>query len=176
VTAHRIIVRERPAPRSRALLARRARPLRFAIVGGATGAVQLGVLALLVRAGLQPLLANAAAFALSAQMNFVLSQTFTWRDRNGGEVERRGLAARWAAFHACISGGAVANLAVFALAIHVAPHLLAAVLGILAGASLNFLTNDRLTFRRAPVAKQGAVAAVSTPLRFMPVREEHAVR
>ena len=164
MTVHRILVRERPAPRSSALLARRARPLRFAIVGSATGAVQLGALAMLVRAGLQPLLANAAAFALSAQMNFVLSQTFTWRDRNGGEPERRGIAGRWAAFHACISGGAVANLAVFALAIHVAPHLLAAILGIVAGASLNFLTNDRLTFRRGPA------------LRLVPVREEQAVR
>ena len=174
MTAHRVMVRERPAPRSRALLARRARPLRFAIVGGATGAVQLGALAMLVRAGLQPLLANAVAFALSAQMNFVLSQTFTWRDRNSGEAERRGIAGRWAAFHACISGGAVANLAVFALAIHVAPHLAAAILGIVAGASLNFLTNDRLTFRRAPTTKR--VAAVSAPPRLLPAAEEHALR
>ena len=149
MTAHQRVVRGMPAPRPNALLARRARPLRFAIVGCTTGAVQLGVLAILVSLGLHPLLANGVAFAFSAQMNFVLSQTFTWRDRNRGEPEGRGLVGRWAAFHACISGAAVVNLAVFALAMHVAPHLLAAVLGILSGASLNFLTNDRLTFRHA---------------------------
>ena len=160
----RSMIAEISARRASSLLAMRARPLRFAIVGGATGMLQLGVLGVLVSVGLQPLLANAAAFALSAQMNFVLSQTFTWHDRSNGEAERGSLFGRWAAFHACISGGAVANLAVFALAMHVAPHLLAAVLGIVAGASLNFLTNDRLTFRRVPA------------LRLVPVREEQAVR
>ena len=139
--------------------------------------MQLGVLALLVSMGLQPLLANAGAFALSAQMNFVLSQTFTWRDRNSGEAERAGLVGRWAAFHVCISAAAVVNLAVFALAMHVAAHLLAAILGIIAGAALNFLTNDRLTFRRARMTKRAAPggAPAPPPLRLVLVHDEHAV-
>ncbi len=169
---------ERVSRMAGALLARRARPLRFAIVGGTTGVVQLGVLAVLVSMGLQPLLANALAFALSAQMSFVLSQAFTWRDRHGAEPGRSGLLARWAAFHACISGGAVVNLAVFALALHAMPHLFAAVLGILAGASLNFLTNDHLTFRRAPRANRGASAGAGdlAALRVSPMFEEQRVR
>ena len=58
------------------------------------------------------------------------------------------LVRRWATFNACISVAAVVNLSVFAVALHFVPHLPAAALGIVAGASLNFISNDRLTFGR----------------------------
>ena len=76
------------------------------------------------------------------------------------------------------SGAAVVNLAVVALAMHVAPHLLAAALGIVAGASLNFLSNDRLTFRRAPGANRRASAGAGdlAALQVSPVFEEQPVR
>ena len=136
----------------RHLVTKHARPLRFALVGGIAGVIQLGALGVFVSVGMQPFLANAAGFALSAQVNFLLSQTFTWRDRR--DDGQRSLLSRWATYHACISGAAVVNLAVFALVLQVAPHLLAAALGIVAGALLNFVTNDRLTFKRTAEAKR----------------------
>jgi putative flippase GtrA len=152
------VVREVQTRLKAAVLARGARPLRFAIVGGATGVAQLSVLAVLVWMGMQPLLAELIAFAFSIQMSFVLSQTFTWRDRYGAESGKRNIAVRWAAFHACISAGAAVNLAVFAVSMHSLPHMLAAVMGIVAGASLNFLTNDRLIFGRGSTTNQVASA------------------
>ena len=129
------------------LLSERARPLRFAITGGFAGLLQLGLLFLLVGRGAAPLPANALAFLAAAQVNFLLSQAFTWRDRPLIKSPRTVLFQRWLAFHACISGTAALNLAVFAVALQVMPHLPAAAAGIFVAAIFNFLANDRFAFR-----------------------------
>ncbi|WP_038038421.1 GtrA family protein [Thermorudis peleae] len=138
------------------------RLLRFAIVGGVAGSVQLGLLAGLTRAGLHPFLADLVAFLSAAQINFALSQWFTWRDRR---LTGSGLVARWLAFHTMIAGTACLNFLVFWAADRVLPHLVAAALGIAVAALVNFLGGDRLVF--APLAP--APARVST--RPLPQRK-----
>ena len=130
-----------------ALFSAVGRPLRFALTGGTAGLLQLGLLFFLVQRGAAPLPANALAFLAAAQVNFLLSQAFTWRDRPLTDSPRKVLFQRWLAFHACISGTAALNLCVFAAALQVLPHLPAAAAGIAVAAIFNFLANDRFAFR-----------------------------
>ncbi len=131
-----------------------ARPLRFALTGGAAGVVQLILLALLTRHGWPGLAANGVAFLFAAQVNFALSVTFTWRDRFAG----RGLWRHWLAFHGAIASTAVVNMLVFAAARNVLPALAASALGIGVAAVGNFIVSDRLVFRR----RQSALWATRT--------------
>jgi len=126
--------------------ASRLRPIRFAVVGGICGLTQLTALAILLHTAIHPVIANVFGFALSAELNFVLSQTFTWRDRHLRDAHDT-IARRWLTFHLCIGGTAGLNMAVFAGLRLELPDLLAAAAGILAAAILNFFANDRLTFR-----------------------------
>ena len=57
------------------------RTLRFALIGSFCFGVQYGTACLLVHAGAPWPAGNATAFFLSAQLNFLLSAAFTWRDR-----------------------------------------------------------------------------------------------
>src|SRR5438105_201370 len=79
-----------------------ARPLRFAWTGGMAATVQLALLALMLRQGWEPLLANALAFLLAAQVNFALSMTLTWHDRHAG-AGASSLARCWLLFQASIA-------------------------------------------------------------------------
>jgi putative flippase GtrA len=121
--------------------------LRFVIVGGICGAVQLALLGLFLRSGAPAIPANVAAFLLSAQVNFALSSFFTWHDR-ADTAATGGLGRQWLRFHGSIAGGALVNQAVFLLARHAAPDLTAAALGIGVAAVTNYLLQDRLVFRR----------------------------
>jgi 4-amino-4-deoxy-L-arabinose transferase-like glycosyltransferase/putative flippase GtrA len=112
--------------------------------------VQLLLLELLTRQGLPPFAANALAMLVSAQVNFWLSQTFTWRDREAADLGS--LAVRWLRFHGAIAGTALLNLVVFSVAALVLPHLAAAALGIGTAAVGNFILGDRLVFRARPAA------------------------
>ncbi|GHO95018.1 hypothetical protein KSF_050660 [Reticulibacter mediterranei] len=133
------------------LLSERARPLRFVFTGGLCGLIQLLLFLLLTRADWQPLLANIIAFLFSAQVNFVLSISFTWSDRI--QTERKGLLARWLAFHGSILGTALLNQLVFFLAHLLIPDQLAAIAGIGAGALANFVLLDRGVFRHRQKAR-----------------------
>ncbi len=136
----------RPATALRLLDAMRL--ARFALVGTVAGGVQLGLLAVLLVAGLAALPANAIAFLLSAQLNFALSTLFIWGDRDAGARPVRGLVRRWLAFHLSIAGTALLNQAVFVLARAAMPDLPASALGIGVGAAVNFAVQDRFVFRR----------------------------
>lgn len=128
------------------LLSTSARPLRFAGTGGAAGAVQLILLALLTRHAWHPVIANCVAFLLAAQVNFLLSLTFTWRDRApAGSIPRR-----WILFHGSMGSMALVNMAVFAVARPFIPLAPASLAGIAAGALGNYLLGDRLVFRGRP--------------------------
>ena len=133
----------RPAVRQTAS----GRILRFMLTGGAAGLVQLGLLQAGTELGWDPMLANALAFGLAAQINFALSQWFTWRDRHVKWAIWCPLAGRWLRFHASICGTALLNLVVFALCGALLPTLLAALLGIAAAAMANFVLGDRFVFR-----------------------------
>jgi putative flippase GtrA len=111
--------------------------------GGTAGAVQLIVLVLLSRDGWRPIEANGVAFLLAAQVNFLLSTTFTWGDRRpAGPLGRR-----WLLFHASIALMAAANMGVFIVARALVPLEAASLAGIAAGALGNYLLGDRLVFR-----------------------------
>jgi putative flippase GtrA len=125
------------------LFSRSARPARFVITGGLAGLLQLSLLKFLLDHGWNGLVANAMAFLLAAQLNFVLSSLFTWRDRLPGQAIGR----RWLVFHASIATMAVVNMAVFAVARTVLPDLAASAFGICVAAIGNFFIGDRLVFR-----------------------------
>lgn len=133
------------------------RPLRFALTGGLAGGTQLVLLALLVRHGWHDLAANAVAFLLAAQLNFVLSSAFTWPDR----ATRSGVTRRWLAFHGQIAAMAAVNMLVFMLAHGPLPTLVASALGIGVAAAGNFVMGDRLVFR-SPVTLPVPPAVAAT--------------
>ena len=124
------------------------RAARFALTGLLCAALQLALVALFEAARLPGLIANAGAFFLAAQLNFVLSSRFTWGDRG----RSRSLVWRWVAFLGAISGTAVLNMAVFALVRGAVGDVLAAALGIAASALVNFVVGDRAIFRSTPIA------------------------
>ena len=119
---------------------------RFACTGGIAGIIQLALLHLWIARGWDAIVANPVAFLISAQLNFLLSATFIWGDRDGGTRRGATLLRRWVAFHGSILGTALLNQAVFAVAQQAMPALIAAALGIGAGALVNFVVQDRLVF------------------------------
>ncbi len=139
------------------LLSDAARPLRFAFSGGVAAVVQLVLLALLTRHGWDELLANVAAFLVSAQVNFALNYTFTWRGRTG----RHALWRRWLMFHGSIAGTGLLNILIFAAARHVLPALVASALGIGIASIGNFVVGDRLVFRGRATPMTAAESAGS---------------
>jgi putative flippase GtrA len=73
------------------------RVIRFAMVGTLCYFVQLGAMDGL-RHSMHVYYADVIAFLLSAQLNFILSQVFTWGDRQHAER----LPVRWAKFNASV--------------------------------------------------------------------------
>jgi putative flippase GtrA len=125
---------------------RHERLLRFAITGGLATAVQMGVLTLLAPRIGHADLADLAGFLVSAQVNFVLSATFTWRDRRRPGAA---IAGHWLRFHLSIAAMAVVNLATFAAVHPLTGAAVAAAAGIGAAAAGNFVLGDRLVFPAA---------------------------
>lgn len=123
--------------------------LRFAIVGSTCGLIQLGLLHVLVGAQVQENLANLAAFGMSAQVNFILSQFFTWRDRWSPRLGLPAFISRLCLFNGSVATTGVVNQAVFGLANLIMWYLPAAALGIGVAAVTNFLLSDRIVFRLA---------------------------
>ena len=149
----------RPRWAAAVALATSGRPARFALTGGVAGLSQLALLALFTGRGWVPGTANVVAFLLAAQLNFLLSSTFTWRDRASGAGRGRDHWRRWLAYHGAIGGMAALNMLVYSMARHVAPVLAASALGIVAAAVGNFVVGDRLVFR----ARGGLAAPPQEP-------------
>jgi len=120
-----------------------ARLMRFGLTGGLAAFVQLGVLRALTADHWEALLANGIGMAVAAQVNFTLSSIFTWRDR----WAREGLFRRWSIYQLTIFVSAIVNMLVFIIARLFLEQTLAAIIGILAAAALNFAAGDRLIFR-----------------------------
>lgn len=124
------------------------RVVRFLTVGGTCGVIQLSVLHVLVAArGFEEHLANLIAFFVSMEINFVLSQFFTWRDRPTPALQSRGFIGRLAMFNVSAAISLVINQGVFAVFNLFVWYLPAAALGICAAATANFMLNDRIVFR-----------------------------
>jgi putative flippase GtrA len=152
-----------PAMGPEAPIAIRHRLARFVLAGVLAAVIQLAVLTLLLHNDWDSLAADALAFLLAAQVNFVLASFLTWRDR----WLATSLPYRWVKFHLAIASTAGLNLLTFALAQLFIPDDAAAMLGIAAAGAVNFLLGDRIVFRHetatgcAPLARmRGRVAAL----------------
>jgi putative flippase GtrA len=152
----------------RTLLSSRARPLRFAAVGGAAGLVQLALLVILKQFGMGAIPANVGAYLLSAQLNFLLSNHFIWRDRWSRSASGGDLLRRWVAFHGSIAGTFLLSQAVFIAARVALPDVLASGLGLAGAAIANFLIQDRMTFQRIPAGRPKPAAPLSIEQREAP--------
>jgi putative flippase GtrA len=136
---------------------------RFVAVGGSCGVIQLSILhGLVAGAGMGARLANLIAFLISMELNFVLNQFFTWRDRWSSTIHPLKLLARMAMFNvSAASTSGVLNQGVSNILMIFIWYLPAAALGICAAASVNFLLNDRLVFRLW--SRGGASATIPEP-------------
>src|SRR5229473_5581143 len=92
----------------------RKRILTFAAIGVTCFLVQFALLSIMVRLGVYRPLANAVSFAISAQLNFLLSTRLTWRDRP--VAGRRGTGSRWLAYNATALASLGCNTGVFVAA------------------------------------------------------------
>jgi putative flippase GtrA len=109
------------------------------------------LLSLMVRLGIYRPIANAVSFAISAQLNFLLSSQFTWRDRPA--ANRRGTGGRWLAYNATALASLGFNTGVFVAAYRAIGTMQAAALGVVTGTCLVFLTCNLLVFRRTVVGE-----------------------
>src|SRR5260370_38939027 len=94
----------------------RKRILTFATIGGTCFLVQFALLSVMVRLGMYRPLANAVSFAISAQLNFLLSTRITWRDRPSAGGRRTG--ARWLPYNGTAPWVVGCNTPVFGLTYH----------------------------------------------------------
>lgn len=138
----------------------------FAVVGAVCFSVQLALLTLMVHLGAYRPVANAVAFAISAQLNFLLSSRVTWRDRPA--AGRGGTGARWLAYNGTALVSLGCNTAVFTLSYHSIGTTPAAALGVLTGTCVVYLTCNLLVFRgtrtaQTPPAQTPAAQAVISP-------------
>jgi putative flippase GtrA len=123
------------------------RLLRFAVVGGTTGLLQLGMLQALKAAGIAAVPAYALGLLVSCQVNFTLNTFLVWNDRPMGSDRLRALVRRWTAYHACIAVAVALNFGVFVLVRAYVPDIAAAVIAILASTLVKFFSLDRLAFK-----------------------------
>ena len=142
------------------------------VTGGVAGLTQLLLLRAALHVGWTPLLANVVAFGLAAQLNFGLSQRFTWSDRRRALAVSAPLGQRWLRFHAAIAGTALLNLAAFAATRVVLPDLLAAAVGIGSAALANYLLGDRFVFR--PLTARPGTRRARGPSRTRPPGKERS--
>jgi putative flippase GtrA len=129
----------------------------FVFVGGMCFAFQFVLLTLMVHLGVYRPVANAVAFALSAQLNFLLSSRLTWRDRP--VAGRRGAGARWLAYNATALVSLGCNTVVFTLSYRSIGTTPAAALGVLGGTCLVYVTCNILVFRSTRPAPEPAARA-----------------
>lgn len=120
------------------------RLIRFALVGVTCFLVQLGLLYLL-ESVLHLFIADALAFLMSAQLNFVLSQVFTWRDRRNTER----LLMRWVKFNAsALLSVTAVNVTVFWLLVEAGMPIWAAMfVANVASTVWTFLMNHFVVFK-----------------------------
>ncbi|MEO6236689.1 MAG: GtrA family protein [Vicinamibacterales bacterium] len=121
--------------------------MKFNGVGALGFALQLGVLALLLRLGVHYLLATAAAVELTILHNFVWHERWTWRDR---PADASGRARRLWRFHAANGLISLAgNLLLMRVLVGLCglPPVGANLAAVIACALVNYAASDRFVFR-----------------------------
>lgn len=144
------------------------RILRFVTVGSTCFTLQYLTGLSLAWAQIPWPVANATGFLLSAQVNFVLSATWTWQDRATWSGPKRiGRAGRrWLSYNATALLALGVNTGVFTLTYQVLGPLPAAMLGVLAGTAATYLVCDLVIFRRVGAvlpARAGSVSPSVSP-------------
>lgn len=133
---------------NRSLVSGGIRPMRFAMIGGACAVLQLGLLTLFVEAAGLGAFANAAAFLITAQVNFFLNYRLTWADR--GRVASRPRWVQFVSFNALVAVAVVVNQSVYIAVERFLPYIVAGAVGIGATTAVKFLVADRWIFIREP--------------------------
>jgi putative flippase GtrA len=136
-----------PNPRDR-LLTVLGEAFRFGLVGVAGYIVDVTVLTLIVRLGVDPFTARVPSFIAAASATWYLNRRYTFRDTRANGVKRQ-----WGLFVLLMVPGAALNYATYALLVaswDIARTWLAlpVAAGALAGMTLNFLVSKRVVFRR----------------------------
>lgn len=124
------------------------RQLVFVAVGGTCFLTQYGALTAMAAAGLYRPAANALGFVLSAQLNFLLSSRFTWRDRRAGSAKT--FWARLVGYNGTALISLAVNTAVFTLVYRQIGNLAGAAVGVICGMCVTYLVCDLLIFRERP--------------------------
>jgi putative flippase GtrA len=120
---------------------------RFNGVGVAGFAVQLVILALLVRAGVHYLMATAIAVEAAVLHNFLWHQRWTWSDRPAEGIARLERLWRFHILNGLVSlAGNLVMMRVLVGVLGIHP-VIANVAAVLACALVNFTASDRLVFR-----------------------------
>jgi putative flippase GtrA len=122
------------------------RILRFGVVAGACTLLQLGLMLALIAKGIDSVTANGIGFVVSAQVNFVLSIVFTYRDRRITWSSTI-IVTRWIPFNATALCALAINEVVFTLCVqqHLA-HVPAALCGAVSGSIVSFTIGNKAIF------------------------------
>ena len=134
-----------------------SRPVIFALVGALGFACQLGVLHLLVEAGIPVAVATALAVATAVAHNYLWHRGWTWRDRTGNAGSPRAQFLRFAGLNGLVSlaGNVVITATLAAAGI---PVLGANVVAVVACSVANYALADRLVFATAAVLMTAGMA------------------
>lgn len=144
---------ETPAAPPKALIARLrtliGEAFRFGLVGVAGYAVDVAVLLLIVRFGVDPFTARVPSFIAAASTTWYLNRRFTFR---AAARTRMPVPRQWAMFVVLMLPGAAVNYGTYAAMVATWPlarNVLAlpVAVGALAGMSLNFLASKLIVFR-----------------------------
>ena len=122
------------------------RVVRFAMVGGICAAFQFAVNLLFRVAEIPAVAGFALSFVVSAQLNFLLSDRFTWGGRRDGAGVRWRIGTRWLTYNLSTVAALVVSSTAFALASLVVDNAVAVLFGIAAGSVLTFFVGDRVIF------------------------------
>ena len=124
----------------------------FNAVGVAGFGVQLGLLALLLHAGVSYLAATALAVEAAVLHNFAWHERWTWRDRPASGKSRAVRLWRFHLLNGVVSiAGNLAIMAVLVGSLHV-PPLAANAVAVLVCAIVNYVAGDRLVFVGGPTS------------------------
>lgn len=123
--------------------------LRFGLVGVAGYVVDVSVLVVLVRLGIDPFAARVPSFLAAASCTWFLNRQFTFRPPPTGAAPMR---RQWALFLVLMLPGAALNYGTYAVLLaewELAQRVLAipVAAGALAGMALNFATSKWIVFQ-----------------------------
>ncbi len=141
------LVREwRQTGRTASVLDRVPHVIRFGIAGGIATGVQLVALVALVTLSLDKNVAHAIALVISSQASFFLSREVTWAERRRVDESVVALLGKLGRFNGMIAVSVLVNQITFQVTATHVYYLIAAALGILVAATINYTVSDRLIF------------------------------